>query len=204
MRVVVAADRPVLRGGLAALAEDAGAEVVASVDELGLPGVLGRAEADVVLLQLGGDADLDELADLRRRLALPLVCLVEEGTGGAEVLEAGASALSLDATAEELRAGLEAAAAGLVVLDPRVRGASRAPTASRQPADDVPVEDLTPREMQVLQLMARGYTNPSIARELGISQHTVKYHVTAVLGKLAASTRAEAVARGIRQGWLLV
>jgi DNA-binding NarL/FixJ family response regulator len=59
---------------------------------------------------------------------------------------------------------------------------------------------LTPREMDVLRLMAQGLGNKSIARELAISSHTAKYHVASVLAKLGAHTRAEAVSRGIRRG----
>jgi DNA-binding NarL/FixJ family response regulator len=66
-----------------------------------------------------------------------------------------------------------------------------------------PVEEgtaLTPRELEVIRLMAHGLGNKSIARELGISTHTAKFHVASVLGKLGARSRTEAVSLGIRLG----
>ena len=67
---------------------------------------------------------------------------------------------------------------------------------------DVPalVEELTPREHEVLSLVADGLRNKDIARELGVSEHTVKFHLAAVFGKLGASSRTEAVRRGLQLG----
>src|SRR5207237_8474598 len=70
-----------------------------------------------------------------------------------------------------------------------------------EPALRAPAEALTPRELEVLQWMARGLTNRQIAKRLQISEHTVKFHAGAVLGKLNARSRAEAVARAIGLGW---
>jgi DNA-binding NarL/FixJ family response regulator len=67
-----------------------------------------------------------------------------------------------------------------------------------------PVEDLTPRELQVLQLLAEGLSNKTIADRLSISEHTVKFHVAAILGKLEAHTRTEAVTRAIREGLIIL
>jgi DNA-binding NarL/FixJ family response regulator len=64
----------------------------------------------------------------------------------------------------------------------------------------VGTEELTPREREVLQLLAEGLGNKEIARRLRISDHTVKFHVNAILGKLGARTRTEAVTRAARQG----
>ena len=66
--------------------------------------------------------------------------------------------------------------------------------------DILPAEDLTPRELQVLQLMAEGLPNRAIAQRLRISDHTVKFHVMTILGKLGAHTRTEAVMRAVRWG----
>ena len=67
---------------------------------------------------------------------------------------------------------------------------------------DVPAlaEELTPRELEVLSLVADGLRNKDIARELGVSEHTVKFHLAAVFGKLGASSRTEAVRRGLQFG----
>ena len=67
-----------------------------------------------------------------------------------------------------------------------------------------PAEPLTPRELQVLQLLPSGLTNQQVARRLGISEHTAKFHVSAVLGKLGAQSRAEAVNRGYQLGLISI
>ena len=69
---------------------------------------------------------------------------------------------------------------------------------------DALAEALTPRELEVLQLLAEGLSNKLIAARLGISEHTAKFHVNAILGKLGAQTRAEAVAQAARLGLLLL
>jgi ATP/maltotriose-dependent transcriptional regulator MalT len=85
-----------------------------------------------------------------------------------------------------------------VVLDPR-----DAQTTST-PGHDVQglVEPLTSREHEVLEHMAAGFTNRQIAHALGISEHTVKFHVSAILGKLGVSSRSAAIRHGMRQGWV--
>jgi DNA-binding NarL/FixJ family response regulator len=94
---------------------------------------------------------------------------------------------------DQLDAGLRAVAAGLVV-----RQAGAAPVSGFRAADDLP--PLTPREMEVLSLVGQGMTNKAAARRLGISVHTVKFHLEALFAKLEATSRAEAVAKGLRGG----
>ena len=65
-------------------------------------------------------------------------------------------------------------------------------------------ETLTPREREVLDWLAQGLTNRAIAARLGISDHTVKFHVASIYGKLGASTRAEAIRRGLRRGLITI
>jgi DNA-binding NarL/FixJ family response regulator len=65
-------------------------------------------------------------------------------------------------------------------------------------------EPLTPREAEVLGMLAEGHSNKSIAHRLGISEHTVKFHVTSIMGKLNAGSRTEAVTQGIRQGLIML
>ena len=85
---------------------------------------------------------------------------------------------------------------GLHVFSPALAGALR-----ENAADVVPAAvDLTPRESQVLGLLAEGLTNKAIAQRLSISDHTVKFHVNAILGKLNAQSRTDAVVRATRQG----
>jgi DNA-binding NarL/FixJ family response regulator len=72
------------------------------------------------------------------------------------------------------------------------------------PGDFAPVEELTSRELEVLRLMAEGLPNKTIALRLGISEHTVKFHVNAILGKLGVASRTEAVVRATRLGLILL
>ncbi|HET9553953.1 MAG TPA: LuxR C-terminal-related transcriptional regulator, partial [Anaeromyxobacteraceae bacterium] len=97
-----------------------------------------------------------------------------------------------------LAAALRAAAEGLLVLEPSLAGGwLRAPA----PAAGEP---LTPREREVLSLLAEGLGNKAIAARLGVSDHTAKFHVNAILGKLGAATRAEAIVVAARRGLVLL
>jgi DNA-binding NarL/FixJ family response regulator len=109
--------------------------------------------------------------------------------------------LRRDATQEEISSAFRAVALGLVVLHPRAAG-SLAEHLAAAPIDPVPdlVEDPTPREVEILRLLADGSGNKEIASHLGISEHTVKFHISSVLGKLGVATRTEAVTTGIRRG----
>ena len=111
--------------------------------------------------------------------------------------------LSQDATADELAAGLRAVTQGLWVADPLLMKAGL-PLFSPEDDEDNPGEPLTERESQVLQLLARGLANKQIAAVLGISEHTVKFHVSSIYSRLGATNRAEAVRRGIQQGWVVL
>jgi DNA-binding NarL/FixJ family response regulator len=112
--------------------------------------------------------------------------------------------LPREVTPEQLRAALEAAAAGLVVVHPaELETVLPAPVGLPAALDELP-EPLTPREREVLQMLAAGLANKEIAARLKISDHTVKFHVASILGKLGASTRTEAVSTGIRRGLVLL
>jgi DNA-binding NarL/FixJ family response regulator len=111
--------------------------------------------------------------------------------GGANIGQAGA--LPTDATAVQIDAALLAAAAGLIVRVPDL------PSPSFEALDDGEAPLLTPRETEVLAAIADGLSNKAAARRLGISQHTVKFHVESLFRKLGAVTRADAVRKGLRQ-----
>lgn len=103
------------------------------------------------------------------------------------------------ATAAQLRAALAAVLQGLTVHDPALLAApARSASALAPAAPDH--EPLTPRELEVFELLGKGLSNPDIARVLGISAHTAKFHVGQILAKVGAATRAEAVATGLRLG----
>ena len=105
---------------------------------------------------------------------------------------------------DQLIAALSAAACGLFTLHAGELGAVllEAPISLHPPAQ-LP-EPLTPREREVLQMLASGIVNKEIAERLSISEHTVKFHVASILGKLGASTRTQAVSLGIRHGLVLL
>jgi two-component system, NarL family, response regulator YdfI len=168
------------------------------------------AEVDVVLVEASGEQFeevMDSIARSQMGSEAAIVVLSErsEPRWFSEALRAGVRAiLPSDIPPDQLVAGLEAAAAGLVVLHP-VEVDSMFPAA--QPAS-TPLaelmEPLTPRESEVLQMLASGLPNKEIAARLTISEHTVKFHVASILGKLGAVSRTEAVILGIRRGLVLL
>jgi DNA-binding NarL/FixJ family response regulator len=103
--------------------------------------------------------------------------------------------------------GVVAADRGLVLLDPEITkelaSQTRTVTSTAENAADS-LEELTAREVEVLRLMAEGYGNKQIAARLGISDHTVKFHISSILAKLSVSSRTEAVTQGIRMGLIVV
>ena len=193
VRVFVVAEDPALRHRLRELlAEYPDYPVVGEgdVDEASV-----ERAADAIVWDLGRDP-----VDLSRQIAaIPLgdipLLIVGPGEGMAHAIAAGARGyLVADPDGPRLVAALHALAHGLQVTDPSA--ASDVPNAD-EPAG---TEELTPREREVLQLLAEGLGNKEIARRLRISDHTVKFHVNAILGKLGARTRTEAVTRAARQG----
>ena len=105
--------------------------------------------------------------------------------------------LSADATADALAAAITATRAGLLVLHPdALRGAPSPRSAGRGGSET----SLTPREAEILEMMAEGMSNRTIAARLEISSYTVKFHVASILAKLGAATRTEAVTLGVRHG----
>jgi len=104
--------------------------------------------------------------------------------------------LRADATADELATAIDAVRAKLVVLHPEALKSSRA---ARAPQTKGPVA-LTPREQEILEALAEGLSNRLIAGRLAISSQTVKFHVAAILAKLGAGSRTEAVTFALRQG----
>jgi NarL family two-component system response regulator YdfI len=127
------------------------------------------------------------------------------------LLRSGVSAvLPNTATGEEIIAAVEAALAGLVVLPRDALEALEETSAMQEAHTDAVVdhepltESLTPRERQILDLLAEGLGNKEIAWQLQISEHTVKFHVSSILGKLGASTRTEAVTQGLRRGLIMI
>ncbi len=116
-------------------------------------------------------------------------------------LQAGANGYVLKtADADDIVQAVRDVHEGKSALDPVVARKLMAQLAQRSP--DQPIESLTPREMDVLKLAARGYTNKAIGAQLSISDRTVQGHLANIFGKLHVATRTEAVMRAISLGWL--
>jgi len=132
---------------------------------------------------------------------LTIVALVaDEAAAGAALAAEARGVLARDAPPERVVAAVRAALDGLMVLDPSLAGLLQRPAADLDP----PVETLTAREAEVLQLLAQGLTNRAVADRLGISEHTAKFHVNAILGKLGAQGRTDAVVRAARLGLIVL
>ncbi len=110
--------------------------------------------------------------------------------------------LPVDCSAEELLAAVKALQHGLLVGDPSLMQPYLPSMVEN--TEEEPVEALTEREAQVLQRLAQGLANKQIAVSLGISEHTVKFHVSAIYSKLGATNRTEAVRIGVRQGIIVL
>ena len=212
-RVLVAAASAVVRAGLESIiTAHPRFEIVGSVTgTVNLAHEIEAAQPDVVLVDLerGHNGSAPGALAFTADAGSPGVVLLVDDADDVEVadlLRMGVRAiLSRGAGSEEITAAVESTAAGLVVLHEDAASVllSRIPTPARTSAG-IPVETLTPREIEVLAMLAEGEGNKSIARRLGISEHTVKFHVGSILAKLHASSRTEAVTLGVRQGLIMV
>jgi DNA-binding NarL/FixJ family response regulator len=152
--------------------------------------------ADVVLVD-AGSTDPGEWRDVAS--SVPVVALVTGEAQAIEALAAGARAVVFrDTGADRLAAALVAAARGLVALEGALTSWIRPPA----PSAGSDLEGLTPREAEVLALLAEGLSNKSIAQRLGISERTAKFHVESILGKLGAENRSEAIVIAARRGMI--
>ncbi|MBI2910807.1 MAG: response regulator transcription factor [Chloroflexi bacterium] len=112
--------------------------------------------------------------------------------------------LRRDAEGQEIAAAVRTVASHLVALDPRLAEQMLAPPKEVGESDTSAADELSPREREVLQLVAQGLSNRAIAGRLYISEHTVKFHVASILAKLGAESRTEAVHLGARQGLVIL
>jgi two-component system, NarL family, nitrate/nitrite response regulator NarL len=133
---------------------------------------------------------------------VPVVMLIASPRNSAEAFDAGAGAVLLrTAAADKLHAALRAVANDLVAADPDIAAAI---FDQRRRAASELEEPLTHRELEVMQHLANGHTNREIANLLGITEHTVKFHVNSILAKLGADSRTEAVVRAARLGIVVI
>lgn len=190
----------------AVLSAAAGIDWIGSV---GTPGELARLRpaADVAVMELQPADDPGSILRLMPP-ALPLVLIGEplEPEAALRALRTGAVALlSANFAPAALIAAIQAVAAGLSVLAPaQLAALTDIDIPAFRPRSPDWVEPLTPREQQILRMLSEGLANKSIAVELRISEHTAKFHVGQILGKLGAESRTEAVTIGIRYGLILV
>ncbi|CAH2599359.1 Helix-turn-helix transcriptional regulator [Rhodovastum atsumiense] len=156
--------------------------------------VVPEETAEVLVVALGPGEALQPRA---RMAEAALLVLSDDPALAADAALPGV--LPAAATPAQVAAAVAAIAEGLSV---------RVPGGSRESPEFVPPEParplLTPREVEILALVGQGQSNKAIARRLGISAHTVKYHLESVFTKLGASSRAEAVTTGLRRGLLIV
>lgn len=195
LRVYISASTAALRVGLQAMLTGPGITLLGSA---ALPDQQASA-ADVLVL--AEPAQLDDAWWAGAGDVPPGVVLLSEDPHAAVRLRnlpvRGWALISPDAGADDLQAAVAAAGQGLVLL-PRELADSL--FQQRLPAGEPPEEPLTAREHEVLELLSQGLPNKLIARELQISEHTVKFHVSSIFAKLGATSRTEAVSRGARRG----
>jgi two-component system, NarL family, response regulator YdfI len=211
IRVFIVAASPLSRASLQSLLRARRVEVVGSGPNLeSLWDQPPDVEVDIVLVEASGDHSEEMIGSLSQSQLsseAAIVVLSDNFEPGrlAEALRAGVRAiLPGDMSPDQIVAGLEAAAAGLIVLHPAEFDAMfPAAEPASSPLAEL-IEPLTPRESEVLQMLASGLANKEIATRLAISEHTVKFHVASILGKLGAASRTEAVTLGIRRGLVLL
>jgi two-component system, NarL family, response regulator YdfI len=207
--VLVAAASAVTRAGLAALlAGEKTLHIVVGAAELSLSEQIETVQPDVLLIDVGPEPGADNLQD-PAVAALPAIVLLTDGARlafHADALRAGGRAvLPRHARAVEIIAAIQSAASGLVVIHPdSLEALQPALSAGERSGTAIAQQTLTPRETEVLGMIADGLGNKIIAARLGISTHTVKFHIASIFAKLEAGSRTEAVTIGIRQGLLMI
>jgi two-component system, NarL family, response regulator YdfI len=214
IRILVAATSEIVRAGLEALlAANPALTVLSSVPDLAaLAQQVEGVQPDVLVLEveLHDEDTTAALLALAAEVHPPAVVVLTDdplGAWTAEALRSGVRAiLPRQAVAGEIVAAVEATAAGLVALHPDAVEAllPAASLATRTLPGSPQQQALSPREIEVLGMMAEGLGNKEIAWRLGLSEHTVKFHVSAIFAKLNATSRTEAVTLGFRQGLILL
>lgn len=212
LTVFIVSGLPAVRAGLAALVQaDPECRVigVASPDS-NLVSTLAEQPADVALLDLNGTDAVEtviELTDALPGLRPLLLGPLPEGERLPVALAGRVwGYIPRSATGDEVLAAVRALASGLIAIDPALAVAtfSLQSSALEMSQEERAGGDLTQREREVLQLIALGLPNKAIASRLGISEHTVKFHVAAILSKLGATSRTEAVRLGARRGLVIL
>jgi DNA-binding NarL/FixJ family response regulator len=206
LSVCVVSPSLALRAGLRALLTD-----IQGIDSINEASSLGdfteiSASTDILVVTAGAGTDAELREVLEASPSLAVLMLVEDEPAAVRVLSERSGRawgiLSLESSIEELEAAIHALSAGLLVGLPAMFD----PLLINAPArgEEQLIEPLTEREAEVLQLLAQGLANKQIAITLGISEHTVKFHVSGIYAKLGATNRTEAVRLGVRQGLIVL
>jgi DNA-binding NarL/FixJ family response regulator len=194
LRIAVVARDRLSRAGLVALL---GAFDDLIVEELDVDDFLASRIRVMRPDAMLADGDAGDL----RNLEAAGVVLIDDPSLAAETLANGARGILMrDASPQRIRAALIAASEGIIVIDDALASAV---LQQSRPAYEL-VEPLTARELEVMQLLASGQTNKEIAQRLGVTEHTVKFHVNSILGKLGVATRTEAVVHAARLGIVML
>ncbi len=200
LQILIVADDPLARAGLALLlAEAVDCQVSDQIPADEIDEAVEDGMPDVIVWDAGWETAVSfpDWSDYE----IPVIALLTDAHDVTAVWASGVTALlNRQVDGEKLAAVVSTAVHNLTVLDPTLASSLLAPAAVAPPLDD----DLTPRELDVLQLLAEGMTNKAIAQRLAISDHTVKFHVNAIMSKLAAQSRTEAVVRATRLGLILL
>ncbi|MGI2905675.1 response regulator transcription factor [Tolypothrix sp. VBCCA 56010] len=212
IRVMVVAASPVVRAGLSAvLTSNPQLTVVGSVSDL--DALLGEVQLQpqVVLLDLSGNFQQsvwEKLLSMQeKQYSSPIMIIADElDSINLEVaLRSGVRGILPDSSTEsEIIAAVEAIAFGLIVLHPDAVELLSSKESMREKVTLTPMQTLTPREIEVLEMLGSGLGNKAIAKRLHISDHTVKFHVSSIFGKLGVSSRTEAVTVGVRLGLIML
>lgn len=209
-RVLVAAASPVVRQGLEVIVTTS--PLLTVVGTSGVATLAAEVESlqpDVVLLEWELQDEGLPIFSLAQNALAPAVVVLANDPRSAWVAETLRSSsvraiLPYEATASQIVAAVEAVADGLVVMHLDVFEPLLLGLPSPVRSLDGALQALSPREIEVLGMIAEGLGNKTIARRLGISEHTVKFHIGSIFTKLNASSRTEAVIIGARQGLIML
>lgn len=197
--IAIAAPTPVMRVGLRAMLAD---EMQVVGDGASLGEVASETPDADVFVVAGSNGLEGGMSALLGESGPALVVLSDDAQQAVSLLVGwplrGWAVLPADVSSEELQAAVLAAVQGLAVLPASAGGQllGQGPSVGRLALD----EPLTARELEVLELLSQGLSNKLIAQRLHLSEHTVKYHVSAIYSKLGASSRTDAISRGARHG----
>ena len=199
LRLALVADDPLARAALSQLLVDVpDCTLVAQMNSADMDE--DESAIDLIVWDVGWESTT-ELPEWLETV-VPILALLPHESDAQLLWQAGVRGLlPRQLNYDQLATAVQAISHKLIVIDPAFAAHLTSPNSS---SENELSEALTPRELDVLQLLAEGLTNKAIAQQLAISDHTVKFHVNAIMGKLNAQSRTEAVVRATRLGLILL